>query len=83
MAHSPTRCCHPTTRSELRTTRGDPPRERLSNNAIAARLHITERTVESHITKAFQQLGLTDDPSSHRRVLAVLAYLRHQGTTPS
>jgi DNA-binding NarL/FixJ family response regulator len=55
--------------------------EGLSNHAIAARLHITERTVESHITKAFLHLGLTDDPNSHRRVLAVLAYLRHQHTT--
>jgi DNA-binding NarL/FixJ family response regulator len=55
--------------------------EGLSNHAIAARLHITERTVESHITKAFLQLGLTDDPASHRRVRAVLAYLRHQSTT--
>jgi DNA-binding NarL/FixJ family response regulator len=56
--------------------------EGLPNQAIAGRLHITERTVESHITKAFQQLGLTDDPGSHRRVLAVLAYLRHQGSPP-
>ena len=52
--------------------------EGLSNRAIADRLHITERTVESHITKTFQQLGLDDDPASHRRVLAVLAHLRHQ-----
>jgi DNA-binding NarL/FixJ family response regulator len=51
--------------------------EGLSNHAIAQRLHVTERTVESHITKAFQHLGLTDDPASHRRVRAVLAYLRH------
>lgn len=57
--------------------------EGLSNQAIATRLHITERTVEAHITKAFQQLGLTDDPGSHRRVRAVLAYLRHQDSTPS
>ncbi len=56
--------------------------EGLSNKAIAKRLHITERTVESHVTRAFLQLGLTDDPGSHRRVLAVLAYLRHQGTRP-
>lgn len=54
--------------------------EGLSNQAIANRLRITERTVESHITKAFLQLGLVEDPSSHRRVLAVLAYLRHHGT---
>ena len=52
--------------------------EGLSNQGIAARLHITERTVEAHITKTFQQLGLAEDPGSHRRVLAVLAYLRHQ-----
>jgi DNA-binding NarL/FixJ family response regulator len=50
--------------------------EGLSNKAIAARLFITERTVEAHVTQIFLKLRLDADPDSHRRVLAVLAYLR-------
>jgi DNA-binding NarL/FixJ family response regulator len=50
--------------------------EGLSNRAIAERLFVTERTVEAHTTQIFLKLGLQADPASHRRVRAVLAYLR-------
>jgi DNA-binding NarL/FixJ family response regulator len=52
--------------------------EGYTNKAIAARLFIAERTVEAHITQTFAKLGLVDDVASHRRVLAVLAFLRSQ-----
>jgi DNA-binding NarL/FixJ family response regulator len=50
--------------------------EGLSNKAIAGRLFVTERTVEAHVKQIFLKLDLNTDPESHRRVLAVLAYLR-------
>jgi DNA-binding NarL/FixJ family response regulator len=50
--------------------------EGLSNRAIASRLVVTERTVEAHVTQIFLKLGLDANPASHRRVRAVLAYLR-------
>lgn len=50
--------------------------EGLSNRAIAARLSVTERTVEAHTTQIFQKLNLQDSGQQHRRVLAVLAFLR-------
>jgi DNA-binding NarL/FixJ family response regulator len=49
--------------------------EGLSNGAIAARLFITERTVEAHVKQIFLKLRLAASPESHRRVLAVIAYL--------
>jgi DNA-binding NarL/FixJ family response regulator len=55
--------------------------EGLSNRAIATRLFVTERTVEAHVKQIFLKLNLDADPDSHRRVLAVLAYLRDQPLT--
>jgi DNA-binding NarL/FixJ family response regulator len=50
--------------------------EGLSNGAIAARLGVTERGVERHVTGIFEKLGLGADGESHRRVLAVLRYVQ-------
>lgn len=50
--------------------------EGRSNQAIAERLVITERTVEKHVNSIFAKLRLPTSPEDHRRVLAVLAYLR-------
>jgi DNA-binding NarL/FixJ family response regulator len=49
--------------------------EGLSNAAIAARLVVTERAVEKHVTSIFAKLRLPATAESHRRVLAVLAFL--------
>ena len=50
--------------------------EGRSNGAIAAQMTITERAVEKHVTSIFGKLGLSPAAEDHRRVLAVLAYMR-------
>jgi DNA-binding NarL/FixJ family response regulator len=50
--------------------------EGKSNRGIAAELVVTEAAVEKHVTSIFHKLGLGPTPTEHRRVLAVLAYLR-------
>jgi DNA-binding NarL/FixJ family response regulator len=50
--------------------------EGRSNKAIADRLVVTERAVEKHVTSIFGKLRLPASSESHRRVLAVLAYLQ-------
>jgi serine/threonine-protein kinase len=39
-------------------------------------MYVTERTVEAHVTQIFLKLRLEEHSDSHRRVLAVLAFLR-------
>ena len=50
--------------------------EGRSNHAIGTRLVITERAVEKHVTSIFSKLGLPPAEDDHRRVLAVLTFLR-------
>ncbi|MDT0181709.1 response regulator transcription factor [Microbacterium sp. ARD31] len=55
--------------------------EGKSNQAIARALHVSEGSVEKHITAVFQKLDLEQDDSGNRRVLAALAHIAHGGTT--
>jgi DNA-binding NarL/FixJ family response regulator len=50
--------------------------EGATNQAIASELVVSERAVERHVTSIFSKLGLGAGESGHRRVLAVLTYLR-------
>jgi DNA-binding NarL/FixJ family response regulator len=51
--------------------------EGRSNPGIAAELVVTVGAVERHVTSIFDKLGLRQVPADHRRVLAVLEYLKH------
>jgi DNA-binding NarL/FixJ family response regulator len=50
-----------------------------NNASIAKSLFLTERAVEKHINSLFHKLGLTEETEVHRRVMAVLAFLREEG----
>ncbi len=50
--------------------------EGRSNVGVAERLYVTEKTVETHVASILGKLGLEAQPDDHRRVLAVLIYLR-------
>ena len=50
--------------------------EGRSNQAIAQQLFVSPKTVEAHVRQILLKLGLPEAPNDHRRVLAVLTYLR-------
>ncbi|MGW8763986.1 response regulator [Streptomyces sp. NPDC055815] len=82
--------------AQLLAVRGDPvetltPREREvlalmaeghDNAGIAERLFVTDNAVHKHIGSVFLKLGLSTGDSGHRRVRAVLAWLRRHGGGP-
>jgi DNA-binding NarL/FixJ family response regulator len=71
MAHSPLAQCTEREREVLEHMA-----QGQNNAAIARSLFLTERAVEKHINSLFHKLGLSDEPEVHRRVMAVLAFLR-------
>jgi DNA-binding NarL/FixJ family response regulator len=50
--------------------------EGRTNAAISQTLFLSPKTVEANVRQIFQKLGLQQSPDDHRRVLAVLEYLR-------
>jgi DNA-binding NarL/FixJ family response regulator len=54
--------------------------EGRSNQGIAEALVVTENAVEKHVRSILQKLGIRVDPTAHRRVIAVLTYLRAAGS---
>jgi DNA-binding NarL/FixJ family response regulator len=50
--------------------------EGRSNHAICERLTLSPKTLETHVRSIFTKLGIAAEPNDHRRVLAVLTYLR-------
>jgi DNA-binding NarL/FixJ family response regulator len=48
----------------------------MSNTALAEAMHLSPKTIESYVSSIFTKLGLSPDSREHRRVLAVLTFLR-------
>jgi DNA-binding NarL/FixJ family response regulator len=57
--------------------------EGLSNTAIANRLFLSESAISKYTTTSFDKLGITDDSTTNRRVLAVLAYINDTPASPT
>ena len=47
-----------------------------SNRGVSERLFLSPKTVEGHVNNIFRKLALGETPDSHRRVLAVITFLR-------
>jgi DNA-binding NarL/FixJ family response regulator len=54
--------------------------EGRSNKGICDRLYLSPKTVEGHVKHIFQKLDINESPDDHRRVLAVITYLRTAGS---
>ena len=54
-----------------------------TNGAIGAALVLSESAVEKHVNAIFSKLGLFEEPHVHRRVAAVLTYLRDTPAAPT
>jgi DNA-binding NarL/FixJ family response regulator len=50
-----------------------------SNSAIADELHLSQSSIEKHVNAIFTKLAITEEPTVHRRVAAVVTFLRQHG----
>ncbi len=54
-----------------------------SNHTVATRLRLTIKSVDGHVARIFSKLGLEPRERDHRRVLAVITWLRETADTAS
>jgi DNA-binding NarL/FixJ family response regulator len=54
-----------------------------SNPAIAVALSLSQSSIEKHVNAIFTKLGLSEEPRIHRRVTAVVTYLKESGWSDS